>query len=155
VMRNEWTPQLYYDEGYDYARFVEYLLEPLSPNGSRRCRIANLDSSRDIVLPDVWYEVADDAVVIVDGIFLLRDDLANYWDFVICLDVDVDTMIARAHERDGAWYGSIDAVERRYRQHRLPVYQHYQRLTGAAARAHALIDNRDLSRPKLQRLRHL
>jgi len=124
-MRGEWTPRLYYDEGYDYAVFREWLLEPLGPGGSRRCRIAMLDSFDDVVLPEAWHELADDTVVVVDGIFLLHPELAGHWDYLIWLDVDLETMIERARRRDTAWIGSAEAVEQRYRQFRQPVHELY------------------------------
>lgn len=152
-MRGEWTPRLYYDEAYDYAVFRAWLLDPLGPGGNRRCRIAMLDSFHDVLLPEAWHNLADDAVVVVDGIFLLHPELAGRWEYLIWLDVDVETMIERARRRDTTWIGSVDAVERRYRHFRQPVHELYQRLENPAARADAVLDNRDVERPRLVRLR--
>jgi thymidylate kinase len=90
--------------------------------------------------------------MVVDGIFLSHPDLAPHWEYLIWLDVDVETMIQRALVRDAAWVGSAEAVERRYRRFRQPVHEHYERLTQAPARAHAVVDNRDLEHPRLVRL---
>jgi uridine kinase len=158
-LRGEWTPQLYFDEGYDYAVFRSWVLDPLgpggsphAPDGSRRCRTEMLDAYNDVLPPEVWHDVAEDAVMIVDGIFLSHPDLAPHWEYLIWLDVDVETMISRALVRDAAWVGPAEAVEQRYRRFRQPVYEHYERLTNAAARAHAVVDNRDLAHPRLLRL---
>src|SRR4051794_28285025 len=35
--RGEWPPPLFFDEGYDYAVFRAWMLEPLAAGGSRRC----------------------------------------------------------------------------------------------------------------------
>ena len=150
-MRGEWTPQLYYDEGYDYAVFRAWLLEPLGPGGSRRCRTAMLDSFNDVLLPEEWHDLADEAVVIVDGIFLLHPELAMHWDYVIWLDADVEIMVERARKRDAAWVGSAAAVEQRYRQFRQPVHELYERLASPAAQAHAILDNSNIEQPKLVR----
>ena len=111
-----------------------------------------LDAYNDVLLPEVWHDVAEDAVMIVDGIFLSHPDLSPHWEYLIWLDVDVETMISRALVRDAAWVGPVEAVEQRYRRFRQPVYEHYERLTNAAARAHAVVDNRDLAHPRLLRL---
>ena len=111
-----------------------------------------LRTSDDVLLPEVWHAVSDDAVVIVEGILLLHPELADHWDYVIWLDVDTETMVERACQRDGEWYGSREAAERRYRQFRLPIYEHYARLANVSDRAHAVLDNRDLARPRLLRL---
>jgi uridine kinase len=151
-LRGEWTPRLYFEEGYDYAVFRSWVLDPLGPGGSRRCRTEMLDSYRDVLLPELWHDVAEDGLMIVDGIFLLHPDLAPHWEYLIWLDVDVETMIRRALVRDEAVVGSVEAVERRYRRFRQPVYEHYERMTDAPARAHAVVDNRDLAHPRLVRL---
>jgi uridine kinase len=152
-MRGEWTPRLYFDEGYDYAVFRSWLLEPLGPGGSRRCRTAMLDSFNDVLLPEEWHELAEDAMVIVDGIFLLHPELAGHWDYVIWLEVDVETLIVRACQRDTAWIGSAAAVEQRYRQFRQPVHELYERLASPVAHAHAIVDNRHIEQPRLVLLR--
>ena len=109
-------------------------------------------TSDDALLPEVWHEVSDDAVVIVDGILMLHPELAAHWDYVIWLDVDTETMVGRACQRDSNWYGSREAAERRYRQFRLPIYAWYERLAEPSRHAHAIIDNRDFERPRLLRL---
>lgn len=148
----QWTPQSYYDEGYDYAAFRDLLLRPLGPGGSRVCRPALFDSFHDVWLPDEWRAVGDQAVAIVDGVFLLRPELAGHWDYLIWLDIDDETMVERARQRDVAWVGSADVVEERYRRHWIPTHELYERLTDAPAHAHAVVDNRDLQRPTLLRL---
>jgi uridine kinase len=84
-------------------------------------------------------------VVIVDGIFLLKPEVTGCWEYVIQLDVDFETMVARARQRDVAWVGSETAVEARYRQHWIPTHELYERLAEVHARADAVVDNRDLA----------
>jgi uridine kinase len=96
----EWTPRSYYDKGYDYAAFVDLVLRPLGPDGTRRCRPALFDSFHDTWLPEHWHEVSASAVALVDGAFLLRPELAGHWDYVIWLDIDFETMVERARRRD-------------------------------------------------------
>jgi uridine kinase len=148
----DWPPQAYYDEGYDYATFRTWVLEPLGPGGqpgTRRCRTAMLHSGSDTPLPEVWHDVADDGVVVVDGILLRHPAIADHWDYVIWIDVDLETMIGRARQRDGAWYGSEVAAEERYRRVRQPLYEYYERLASPRARADAILDNRVFERPRL------
>jgi hypothetical protein len=40
-------------------------------------------------------------VLLLDGIFLHRDELVGAWDFSVFLDVPVDIAVARMVERDG------------------------------------------------------
>lgn len=151
-MRGEWTPRSYYEEGYDSAAFRDLLLWPLGPGGDRRCRTAIFDAFHDVSLAEVWQTPGDDAVVVVDGIFLRKPEFAGCWEYGIWLDVDFETMVARARRRDVAWVGSETVVEARYRRHWVPTHELYERLTDAPARADALVDNRDLEHPRLLRL---
>jgi uridine kinase len=150
--RGEWTPDSYYDQGYDYAAFVELLLRPLGPGGSRCCRPALFDSFHDAWLPEEWREVGHDAVAVIDGAFLFRPGLAEHWEYVIWLDIDMELMVERARRRDVAWVGSEERVVERYRRHWIPTHELYERRTDAPARAHAVIDNRIPERPVVARL---
>jgi len=147
-----WTPQSYYDEGYDYQAFRDLVLAPLGPGGRRRCRTALFDSLADRPFPEAWISVGDQDVAIIDGIFLLRPEFADQWDFIIWLDIDMETMVQRACDRDVAWVGSAQEVEDRYRRHWIPTHELYERLTSPSAQAHAVIDNRCCAAPKVVRL---
>lgn len=150
--RGEWTPRSYYDEGYDYEAFCDLLLRPLGPAGSRRCRPALFDAFHDEWLPEAWHTIGDEAVAIIDGAFLLRPELASHWDYVIWLDIDMETMVERARRRDVAWIKSASEVEARYRRHWIPTHELYERLTAPHTLADAVIDNRIFQAPRIHRL---
>jgi uridine kinase len=97
-------------------------------------------------------QTGDHAIADVDGVFLLRPELAGYWDFVIWVANDFETMIARARRRDVAWIGPADAVEERYRQRWIPTHELREGLAHPVLRAGAIIDNRDFTAPRLLRL---
>jgi uridine kinase len=149
--RGGWTPRSYYDEGYDYKAFHDVLLEPLGPGGNRRCRTGMLDAFNDVWLPVEWHEVGSGTIAVIDGVFLLRPELAEHWDYIVWLDIDMETMVERACLRDVAWVGSVHVVEERYRRHWIETHELYERLTDASSLAHALIDNRDPEEPKFLR----
>jgi hypothetical protein len=48
--------------------------------------------------------------------------------------------------------GSEQQVVERYRRHWIPTHELYERLTDAPARAHAVIDNRNVQEPVIRRL---
>ena len=150
--RGEWTPRSYYDEAYDYLAFRDLLLRPLGPEGRRRCRAAIWDSFRDLQMDAKWIEVTERAILVVDGAFLCRPELGDEWDYVIWLDVDPETMIARARARDVAWVGSEEVVVERYRQRVIPSHLLYETLVRPVDRADAVVDTRDVHAPRLVRL---
>jgi uridine kinase len=97
--------------------------------------------------------VPEDAVVVVDGAFLLRPELRDCWDYTIWVRVDWATMLERAAARDVAWVGSEQEVRRRYRRLWVPLHRRYERDTGAPELADAVVDNTDPGHPRIERLR--
>ena len=148
-VREEWTPQLYWDEGYDYQAFRRFVLEPLAPGGERRCRFALFSSYHDAFLPEVWIDVAENGIVIADGGLLLHPSLAGAWDFVIWLEIDEETVLARAKIRDSAWASDVTAIERRYRTYHLPVHRMYV-ASGARERPDVFVHNREPANPMVE-----
>ncbi|OZB91297.1 hypothetical protein [Paenibacillus sp. XY044] len=150
--RGEWTPRSYYDQGFDYQSFAQFVLQPLGPGGNRRCRTALWDSFHDNVIPEQWYQAGERDIAIIDGVFLFHPELAGHWDYVIWLDIDNETMVHRALQRDVAWVGSPRVVEERYRRFWIPAHELYEQLTSAPSQAHAIVDNRIVQDPRLVRI---
>ena len=142
-----YTPATYFAEGFEYAKLRAMLLDPLRATGNRRCRLDLWDSFHDQPLPEHWIDVAPDAIVVVDGIFLLHPDLRSYWDYVLWLHVGWDTMIERAARRDVAWLGSEDVVRERYRTFWVPTHSLYESICTPIEHAHLVLDNSDPEHP--------
>jgi uridine kinase len=83
------------------------------------------------------------AVVLVDGVFLLRPELNDLWDFRVFADVEPEEALRRALARDGG------ELERLYRMRYLPGQQIYLDAVRPQTLANAIIDNNDLERPVL------
>ena len=77
-MREEWTPQSYYDEGHDYPALRDLLLRPLGPGGGRRVRTAMFDSFHDAPVPEQWHLTRENTILIVDGAYLQRPELRSH-----------------------------------------------------------------------------
>lgn len=146
--------QSYYDESYHYLAFRQLVLRPLGSGGDRRVRTAVFDSFYDVPVPEHWQVASENAILIVDGAYLQREELRSDWDYLIWLKVDAETMISRARQRDVAWVGSADVVEHRYRTRVLQTHALYESLVDPGAHADAVIDTTDLNAPRLERLGH-
>jgi uridine kinase len=144
-----YTPASYYAEGYDYATFRAFVLDPLRASGSRSCRLAFWDSFNDVPFPEHWTDVPSGVIVVIDGIFLLRPDLRQYWDYTIWVDIDWESMLERAGKRDAAWIGSAEIAIDRYHTFWIPTHELYEAETNPKSRANAIVDNRYLETPSL------
>ena len=95
----------YFEDSYDYERFSDEVLEPLGHGGSGRYRTAayDLDSESEVKSP--WRVAPDHAVVIIDGMFIHRDELCSskkkkVWDISIWLEVPFQESFQRVAGRD-------------------------------------------------------
>jgi uridine kinase len=86
-------------DAFDYERLLADVFRPLRE--SRRYRPAAHDLASDQVLEPPWRIAPAGAVVIVDGLFLQRAELAGQFDLVVYLDVPFEVAAGRLHARDG------------------------------------------------------
>lgn len=138
----------YFEDAYDYGAMAAKLLKPLGPGGSREVRLRHHDLAMDEILCDEPVtRVAADAVLVVDGSFLLRPEVAELWDLVVHLDAPVAVSALRQVDRDGAPADPDDPYHRRY----FGGYDVYVQDCDARARADIVIDNSDLVAPRVVR----
>jgi uridine kinase len=89
------------------------------------------------------------AVAIVDGVFLLRPELAGLWDLTIFLAVDRAVALERAIVRDAARMNSLEAARARYASRYVPGETLYLEAVAPETRADIVIDATDPQRPRL------
>jgi uridine kinase len=149
------TAQAFYD-AYDHAALRRRLLDPLGPGGSRRYRRRWHDGWNEGEIDEPERTAPDDAVLLVDGVFLLRPELAGFWDVRIFVDVDAEQGLARGVERDLVFEAPETRAagrERRirvWRERYLPADDAYQRDVQPTILADAVVDNRDPAAPRLR-----
>jgi uridine kinase len=85
--QGEDSPHGYYDDSFDSDALRSNLLDPLGPNGNRRYRTATFDFRTDAPRPAAWAVAPDDAVLLFDGVFLLRPELFGGWDLRVFVAV--------------------------------------------------------------------
>lgn len=89
------------------------------------------------------------AVAIVDGVFLLRPELADLWDLTIFLAVDRAVALERAIVRDAARMNGVEAARARYASRYVPGETLYLEAVDPETRADIVIDTTDPRRPRL------
>jgi uridine kinase len=100
--RGRSSPSGFWLDSFDYARLRHDLLDPLGPGGSRRYRTAvhDLDTDQHVDLP--WVVGPPGVVLVLDGLFLHRDELHDLWELSVLLEVPFDITAARMAARDGS-----------------------------------------------------
>ena len=89
------------------------------------------------------------AVLLLDGVFLLRSNLREYFDFSVFVSADFAVTLKRAERRDLILFGSVEEIRRRYEERYIPG----QRLYLAGERpehvASVVVDNNDPDDPRI------
>lgn len=149
--RGALSPEGYYRDSFDYSGLARVLLEPLGPGGSRRYRRAIYDSASEARVEAPFELAAPDAVLIFDGVFLLRRELRHFWDYSIFVRASFRVTVARARARDLALMGGADEVERRYARRYVPGQKLYLSDVDPERRVSLVLDNDDPERPEIVR----
>ena len=123
--RGEDSPEGCYHDSFDFDALHRVLLDPLGPAGDRRFQHAVYDRDTDTALSPPVTTAAADAVLLFDGVFLLRPELIDRWDLRLFVSATFEQTLARARIRDLAPMGSATRVEQRFRNRYLPSQQHY------------------------------
>jgi uridine kinase len=135
-------------DSYDYRRLRSDVIDPLGPGGSRRYRPVAHDLRSDELLEPAVLTAPAGAVLILDGMFLHRDELAGCWELSVYLDVPIDVTVQRLANRDGS---SPDPEHRSLRRYLL-AHQLYTAACSPRDRADFVIDNSMIDSPAI--LRH-
>lgn len=77
----------FYRDAFDYSRFRRVLVEPFRMGGSTGFVTRDFDVERDVHLEPKWLSGPADAILIVDGLFVNRPELAGLWNYSIWLEV--------------------------------------------------------------------
>ena len=137
------SPEGYYHDSYDYKTFKEVLLNPLSPSGSGcyRTAVHDVDAEMPVSVPERRAEPG--AILLLDGIFLHRPELRDYWDMSVWLEVPFSVSVPRMAQRDDN-SPTPDAPE-----HRRYIEGQKLYLAESTPQRHAtfIVDNRDLHAP--------
>jgi uridine kinase len=122
--RGELSPEGYYLDGFDVGRLHAHVL--------------SIGGPRELVL-------------VVDGVFLQRPELADLWDATVWVDADLDVAAARATQRDLVRIDSRHAEQERYRVRYLPAQRRYIEEQRPRERATFVLHNTGLDEPELVR----
>ena len=143
------SPEGYFFDSFNYKALIDSLLKPLGPNGNLEYQTSVFDFQSDTQINPHTHHAQKDAILIFDGVFLLRPELISYWDFSIFVAIDLDISVERASQRDQYLFGSAEDVRKRYWKRYVPGQRIY--LTTCQPRQHAdiIIDNNDFMHPRI------
>lgn len=146
--KGENSPEGYYFDSFNHKAIAEVLLDPLN-SGKLQYKTAVFDYRTDseVVLPG--QTATNDSILIMEGIFLFRPELVNYWDIKIFVDVDFKITVNRAVKRAAEieYIGTEQEILDKYEKRYIPGQQLYFEKAQPKEKADIVIDNSDFENP--------
>lgn len=146
--RGRESPEGFYRDSYDLGALRRLLLDPLAPDGTGRHRLAVFDHRADAPLDTAEALAPTGAVLVLDGMFLHRPELAGCFEATVFLDAPFGVTIPRGAAR-GPGHGSPDPEAPSNRRY-VEGQRLYLAQASPAARASVVIDAADLAAPVLR-----
>ena len=145
--RGPLSPDGYFHDSFDLDLLKENLLKPLGPDGDLRYLVAAFDFRKDMPTKRLLQNAESDALLLFDGVFLLRPELNTHWDFRIFLRISFEVSIQRALLRDKELFGSAEEIKHRYQLRYIPGQKLYLKRVDPESKADIVIDNNDPQNP--------
>ena len=145
--RGEDSAEGCYHDSFDFDALHRVLLDPLGPGGDRRFQQAVYDKVTDTALSEPVTTAPADAVLLFDGVFLLRAELIDRWDLRIFVSAPFEKTLDRARTRDQTPFRSATEVERRYRNRYIPSQQFYFDTARPTEHADIIVHNDEPRQP--------
>lgn len=123
TIRHENTDQIdgYFDDNFDYDSLINSVIGPARAHSRVQSQHPVLDLETDQVSTcDFMFD--GPGVLVVEGVFLFRQELRGYFDLKVWLDIGFDDALARilTRSRDRR-YGDADAIRSRYENRFFPA----------------------------------
>jgi uridine kinase len=144
--RGENSPEGFFYDSYNYDLLKEYLLNPFTKNEGKY-RLTAFDHITNSQTNSIPEKVHNNNILIVEGIFLFRPEIINYWDFKILLTADFNTTLKRDIQRTKS--KSKTEVTNKFNTRYRPGQEIYSSLVNLKEKANLIIDNTDYNKPKI------
>ena len=148
IRKGDFNPLGYYEDSFNYDFLKNQIFEKIK-SGCLDIYSQSFDYKNNINkdLETHKIKIPSNAIVIFDGVFLLRDAINSYWDIRIFLDVSFNTVIKRALERDLTYFKDQSLLLEKYNKRYIPGQQIYLEKDDPLKKADIIIDNNDYDHP--------
>jgi uridine kinase len=131
----------------NFQKMIDELLQPLQAlPDTLQLDIVDYDTKEKVktAIP-LQYPL----IVIIESIYLFSRRIMPYLNYKIFLDISIEEALTRAtlRKRDLELYGSVQGIERKYKQKNFPGYLEFGLLEDPKSHADVLIDNNDWKNP--------
>ncbi len=137
----------FYRDSFQYQVIHDLLLKPLGANGDRKYRTKVFNVHTDQAVEEDAQIADDNSILIFEGIFLFRPELASELDYKIYIDVPFEVTLHRMLKRDRDLF-EVEAEEVRLFHTRYKAGQEmYLNEVHPKEISDLIIDNTDFEKP--------
>jgi len=129
----------YFNKSFNIDQIIDELLVPARENGSRSIELSVLDLDTDSFRNKRSFSVSPDTIVLLEGVFLFREELSPYIDYYVYLDISFEECLKRGLERGGE--------KERYHTKYIPAQKKYLAEYPPSEHADMVIDNSNWGYP--------
>jgi uridine kinase len=147
-LRGAESPEGYFHDSFQYPAMRAALLDPLGPGGSLEFRRAVFDFRTDGPVDSPLEKAAPNAILLFEGLFLLRNELRDCWDFGVFLDITPDETLLRGIKRNTPFQGE-EKARRVFSVRYIPGQELYFQRDDPKARADVVVNNEDPDHPRI------
>jgi len=144
------SPRGFFEDSFDYESLKELVLNPIRNSNGDSVSIVPIshDLNSDLLVTAEKVRLEPSSVVIVEGIFLHRDEIRDYFDFTVFLEVPIAESVRRLSIRDGSNPDPSHPSLNRY----VEGQRIYFERCSPRSRASLVIDNSDHYLPRVARI---
>ncbi len=143
--RGSLSPEGYYYDSFNNQQVIDVLLAPLGPSGTAEYRTAIFDYRTDSEVDIPTRKAGRDDILLMDGVFLFRPELREYWDVKLFVDAPFSVTVPRAVHRDGG----NEETRKQYQLRYLPGQQLYLEEAQPKKYADIIINKADIEHPSM------
>lgn len=136
-----------YNDTFDYLSITKNLLIPFHNTGDYTTK--TFDYMTDISITVKMNHATNDAIMIVDGVFLQKEQISRYWDYTILIEVDDQTAIERGARRDAKRIGSYKEAREAFTNRYIASQKIYYSECEPVKYSDIVIDNSDYENPEI------
>jgi uridine kinase len=148
--RGRESPLGYVVDAFDHRALRAQLLDPLGPGGDRAYRTVVFDVAADAPVSSDPRHAPEDAVLVVDGVFLLGAHVRDAWEVSVLVLASFEERLRRARRRDLHVFDGVEELERRYRQRYGPAWELYAEWARPAEAADVVVGNERPDTPTME-----
>ncbi|MCW1930253.1 MAG: hypothetical protein KIH62_002955 [Candidatus Kerfeldbacteria bacterium] len=139
----------FYEDSFQYGALKRILLDPLGVNGNRRYATATFDLQNDRAVEQKETAATDNAILILEGIFIFRPELVGSFDLKIYIDVPFKETLHRMLARDTQSTDEHAEATKRFHTRYKAGQELYINTVHPKEISDIVIDNTDFNNPKI------